>query len=522
MSCSRRRLPISCGWPNISLVDLNSVVPDRQLARVIARGYAKRHTLVPLSQEGRSLTVALADPNAAVVEDLARLTGLIVVPVAAPRKDIERAFTRLYDAPAEPPAARPADDESASRRGDEVLRAVLLQAIDTRTTDVHLEMFAEELRVRFRVDGVLRRPSLGALQAALDRNMREVISRVKILSRLDIAERRRPQDGSFQMAVDRNGRSVTIDLRVSIVPSHSGESVVIRILDRARAPRALADLDLAPDVLRALEDVLRRTSGIFLVSGPTGAGKTTTLYSCLMRLHRPEIRILTAEDPVEYVYDGLSQCEVNDDIGNTFAAYLRAFLRHDPEVILVGEIRDEATAEMAFRAAQTGHLLLSTLHTNTALAAWPRLVDLGVESSLIASCLAGVLSQRLARTVCAACARPCETPADEASAFFSVVPEGFVFVRGSGCTECGFTGYRGRMVIADLWVPDEQDLRLIARQAPFDEVRRSASRTTFSMAQDAHARLKAGRTTVEELARVLPYAAIAEHRERFSCRNISA
>jgi type IV pilus assembly protein PilB len=234
-----------------------------------------------------------------------------------------------------------------------------------------------------------------------------------------------------------------------------------------------------------------------------------------MRLHRPEIRILTAEDPVEYVYDELSQCEVNEDIGNTFAAYLRAFLRHDPEVIMVGEIRDEATAGMAFRAAQTGHLLLSTLHTNTALAAWPRLVDLGVESSLIASSLAGVLSQRLARTVCASCARPCETPAEEASAFFSAVPEAFVFVRGAGCADCGFTGYRGRMVIADLWVPDEQDLRLIARQAPFDEVRQSATRTTFSMAQDAHERLRAGRTTVEELARVLPYSAIAEHRQRY-------
>jgi type II secretory ATPase GspE/PulE/Tfp pilus assembly ATPase PilB-like protein len=176
---------------------------------------------------------------------------------------------------------------------------------------------------------------------------------------------------------------------------------------------------------------------------------------------------------------------------------------------------------MAFRAAQTGHLLLSTLHTNTALAAWPRLVDLGVESSLLASCLAGVLSQRLARRVCPSCARPCE-PAEETSAFFSAVPAEFVFVRGSGCADCGFTGYRGRMVIADLWVPDEQDLRLIARQAPFDDVRQSASRTTFSMAQDAHDRLKAGRTTVEELARVLPHSAIAEHRQRFSCRNISA
>jgi type IV pilus assembly protein PilB len=234
-----------------------------------------------------------------------------------------------------------------------------------------------------------------------------------------------------------------------------------------------------------------------------------------MRLHRPEIRILTAEDPVEYVYDQLSQSEVNDTIGNSFATYLRAFLRHDPEVIMVGEIRDEETAEMAFRAAQTGHLLLSTLHTNSAIAALPRLRDLQVESSLIGSSLIGVLSQRLVRRICKQCRQEVAAP-PEAADLFGTVPPGFAFYKGAGCAACGSTGYGGRMMVADLWVPDEEDMLLITRQAPFEEIRRSAERTTLSMADDAHERLRLGETTVEELMRVLPYTAIAEHRDRIT------
>ncbi len=252
------------------------------------------------------------------------------------------------------------------------------------------------------------------------------------------------------------------------------------------------------------------------MTGPTGSGKSTTLYACLLRLNRPEVRILTAEDPVEYVYDELSQSQVNPEIGNTFAGYLRAFLRHDPEVILVGEIRDEETAEMAFRAAQTGHLLLSTLHTNSAIEALPRLLGLRTESSLIASSLIGVLSQRLVRRICASCKTVDEPDPELTSEFFGRVPDGFTFYRGAGCVECGFTGYQGRMIVADLWVPDEHDQRLITRGAPFDEIRESARRTTFGMAEDAHERLRDGKTTMEDLLRVLPYSAVADHRARFA------
>jgi type IV pilus assembly protein PilB len=231
-------------------------------------------------------------------------------------------------------------------------------------------------------------------------------------------------------------------------------------------------------------------------------------------LNRPEIRILTAEDPVEYIYEELSQTEVDTGIGNTFAACLRAFLRHDPEVIMVGEVRDEETAEIAFRAAQTGHLLLSTLHTNSAVEALPRLLDLGVHPSLIASSLLGVLSQRLARQVCEHCARPDKPSPELVREFFGSTPPEIEFVRGAGCEACHHIGYRGRALIADLWMPDEKDHLLIMRKAPFEEIRTSAERTSISMAQDAYRRLRSKRTTLEELARILPYSAIVEHRQR--------
>jgi len=515
---------------NIPYVDLENILIDRELARTINRGYAKKHALVPVARNGSLLTVVMDDPTASsVIDDLARMTHYTITVVTASSRSIQRAFRRLYedatdqtetattviDTP-ESSDENATIDEAASRRADELFRFLLARAIDVGCSDIHLETLPSGLHIRFRVDGVLRRPQFGDVQFAFDQIRREVASRIKILAKLDIAERRRPQDGSFQASVDRHGSKIPIDLRVSVLPTYFGESIVIRILNRSRAGRALSDLDLSPAVLSRLSDILKRTAGIFLVTGPTGSGKSTTLYSCLMKLQRPEIRILTAEDPVEYVYDEVSQSEVDDQIGNTFASYLRSFLRHDPEVIMVGEIRDEATAEMAFRAAQTGHLLLSTLHTENALAALPRLLDLEIESSLIGSSLIGVMSQRLVRRVCDACRQPCTPPKELVAEFFTAVPSDLTFTHGAGCAACGHSGYKGRTLIVDLWVPDEHDLRLITKRAPFDEIAASATRTIFTMAQNANERLRAGRTTLEELLRVLPYAAVAEHRRRFS------
>ncbi len=520
----------------VECVDLESTAIDASLVRVISRSYARRHELVPVAASGGTLTVAIADPGARhSTEELARLTGMSIAVVTAPASAILRASRRLYDgessrgetigrsssaASAVPEAAAgipgrsPAGVDGSGHRGDVLFRQVLGLALERDASDIHLEMLASGVSLRLRVDGVLRRPSLGSLQEGLDRHAKEVVSRVKVLAALDIAERRRPQDGSFQLRVERGRALGIVDLRVSVVPSHSGESVVIRLLDRSRAPRALSDLDLSPLVAERLAAILRRTTGIFLVTGPTGSGKSTTLYSCLMRLNRPEIRILTAEDPVEYVYDGLSQSEVNPEIGNTFAGYLRAFLRHDPEVIMVGEIRDAETANMAFRAAQTGHLLLSTLHTNTAVAAVPRLLDLDVQPSLVATSLVGVLSQRLARRICSSCREPVAGSGPAVDELLGGAAEGLVFYRGAGCPACEFTGYRGRLLVADIWVPDDHDLMLVARRAPYDVLRRSARRTSVGMAEDALGRLRAGLTTPDELVRVLPYSAIVEHRAR--------
>jgi type IV pilus assembly protein PilB len=512
-------------------VDLDQVPVDRRLRRLINRSYARRHAVLPIVRRERSLTVATKNPSARhVMDDLARMTGLTVNIVVAGSGAMERAFRRLYDEPPgpgnggepDPIGGDAAADEqgrlsaadeltdATSRRADELFWRVLRNALDVGCSDLHLEALPSGMHVRYRIDGVLRRPHLGALHGMLDAHTREVVSRIKVLARLDIAERRRPQDGSFRVTIDHDGSRRAIDLRVSAIPSHSGESVVIRILDRTRAPRSIVDLDLSPDTARGLEEALSRTTGIFLVTGPTGSGKSTTLYACLMKLHRPEIRILTAEDPVEYVFEELSQSQVNDEIGNTFAAYLRAFLRHDPEVIMIGEIRDEATAEMAFRAAQTGHLLLSTLHTNSAIAALPRLLDLGIEASLIGSSLIGVLSQRLARRTCRRCREAHEPDPAALAALLPHGPAPARLWRGAGCQGCAFTGYRGRLILADLWIPDDQDLALITRGAPYDEVRASATRTTSSMAADALERLRMGETTAEELLRVLPYSAIVE------------
>ena len=534
----------------VPFIDLDSVTIDKILARIVNRGFARRNLLLPIAQVGRTLTVAMDDPTkTALVDDLARTTGMAITVVTGSSRGIQRALRRLYEEEAAEPEPRseareksetretrdgqPArlptsiepiagfvqvQDDQTGRRADDLFQQILVRAIESRGSDIHLEMLPGGLHLRFRVDGVLRQPDFGLTQQVFNRSAREIVSRIKILSKLDISERRRPQDGSFRFLIERGGAPRPVDLRVSTIPSFSGESVVIRILDRSGSPKGLDSLKLDEVMTTRIRQAMTRTTGIFLVTGPTGSGKSTTLYACLMHLNRPEIRILTAEDPVEYVYDEISQSEVNSDIGNTFAAFLRAFLRHDPEVIMVGEVRDEETAEMAFRAAQTGHFLLSTLHTNSALEALPRLLDLKVDPSLIASSLVGVMSQRLARQVCPDCLTPDTPSAELVGEFFGEFPPDIELVRGAGCDSCQSIGYRGRALVADLWIPDQHDHLLIMRKAPFEDLRISARRTTISMAQDAYSRLQARRTTLEELARVMPYSSIVEFREHVADR----
>jgi type II secretory ATPase GspE/PulE/Tfp pilus assembly ATPase PilB-like protein len=530
-----------CLQLDVAYVDLDRVALDRALTRLINRNYARRHWLVPIAQVGHVLTISMNDPTkTAVVDELTQLTGFVVSVVTSSHEAIKRAFKRLYEQSVDQPTAameaataaietiavsdqpeesggplksRYVEEYLQDKKADSAVRQLLALALERRCSDVHLETLAGRLHARFRIDGILQEIDLGPLQPVVDQGAREIISRVKVLAKLDIAERRRPQDGSFRVRLERKGETQNIDFRVSIVPSYYGESCVLRILDKSNAPTTIDQLGFSPAISTRLRQLLQRPSGILLVTGPTGSGKSTTLYAALMTTYRPEIRVLTAEDPIEYVYEQFSQSEVNERIGNTFARYLRAFLRHDPEVIMVGEIRDEDTAEMAFRAAQTGHLLLSTLHTNDAISSVTRLLDMKVDPNLLASSMLGVLAQRLARVVCPMCKQPYRPSVDLMREFFATEPEGLTFYRGTGCTNCNFTGYRGRTSIAELWVPSEEDVILISKTAQFDEVRASARRSTVSMAEDVIERLSSGKTNLEELIRVMPYSAVYQFRE---------
>jgi type IV pilus assembly protein PilB len=528
----------------IPFIEVDKAGINRQLVRVINSNYARRHVVVPVAQFGQMLTICMDDPtNQAVVDELAGSTGYVVNVVTSSQDSIKRAFQLLYgepmDVPLPPsppqsfsfvetlePAVSDQMDlgEGAFNRefvseyvhgtgAEAAVRQLLSIALEHHCSDLHMETLADRVQVRFRVDGILQELDLGPLQAVCDRGGNQIISRIKILSKLDIAERRRPQDGSFRARLDRDGEKQYIDFRVSILPGYYGESCVLRILDKKNAPKSVEELGFSPSITTGLVQLLKRPAGILLVTGPTGSGKSTTLYASLLAAYKPEIRVLTAEDPIEYVYDQFSQSEVNDRIGNTFARFLRSFLRHDPEVIMIGEIRDEETAEMAFRAAQTGHLLLSTLHTNDAISAVTRLRDLKVDPNMLASSLLGVLAQRLVRRICQQCRREDDPSPELLREFFDVKPAGLTFYRGSGCAACNGTGYKGRLSIAELWTPDQRDVILITKQVSFDQVRESAHRTTISMALDAMTRLSAGLTTLEELIRVMPYASVRQFRE---------
>jgi type IV pilus assembly protein PilB len=524
----RQALAMQLGIPYLAL---DRMTLDRTLTRFINRNYARRHTVVPVAVAGQMLTVCMDDPTQrGVVEELTRSTGKVVTVVTASHESIGRALIRLYDERRAEP--RPAEMlellseeqngptrskytiESALTQVDVLVRQLMSAAISRRASDIHLEMLSDRLQIRFRVDGVLEYLEPGELHDSCNRSAREVISRLKILGKLDISERRRPQDGSFRVKVERKGKQRGVDFRVSVLPSHYGESVVLRILDGQNAPSSLDQLSFPPAVANKLRELLNRSSGILLVSGPTGSGKSTTLYASLMTVSRPGIRILTAEDPIEYIFDNISQAEVNEQIGNTFAAYLRAFLRHDPEVIMVGEIRDHETAEMAFRAAQTGHLLLSTLHTTTASGAIARLLDMHIDPNTLASSLIGVVGQRLVRQICDNCKIAYEPAQPLLREFFDERPRGLRFYKGEGCASCNRTGYRGRLTVVELWQPSEADIVLISKSAPIEDIRASARKSTMSMAESAWLRLREGRTNLEELVRMLPYDVVVDFRQQ--------
>ncbi|MDB4512337.1 ATPase, T2SS/T4P/T4SS family, partial [Arenicella sp.] len=374
-----------------------------------------------------------------------------------------------------------------------LINALLTQAIRENASDIHLEAFEDESIVRLRVDGVLRdvlsprRELHGAL-----------VSRIKVMSKLDIAEKRLPQDGRMSLRVADH----PVDVRVSTLPTQHGERVVLRLLDKQSARLNLAKLGMPEDILETFEELINKPNGILLVTGPTGSGKTTTLYSGLNRLDRKRLNILTVEDPVEYDLNGVGQTQMNSKIGLTFASGLRSILRQDPDVVLVGEIRDLETAEISVQASLTGHLVLSTLHTNTAVGAVTRLVDMGVEPFLIASSLVGVLAQRLVRTLCPDCKQLHEPDESERELLGLQSDSQQQIYRSKGCVACDSIGYRGRIGIYELIEMTEGMRRLIHDQASEDEMIHHARKTSQGLMQSGFSRVLEGVTTLDEVFRV--------------------
>ena len=536
-----------CLQLHINFFDLDTIGVDRSLHTLINPRFARRSLVVPVARVGNTLVVAMDDPTrTAVVHDLKSSTGCEIEVITSTRASLRRALAQMYPGPVAVDSADQApmvagrepqplvgeahvlaleeienlsedrsvflDVQRTAESTTAIVRQLLTLAVERGASDIHLEAVDRGIQTRFRVDGVLQELEIERVAELLNLNRGKLMSRLKILSKLDIAERRRPQDGSFRARVERDGHTATVDFRISVIPGYYGESAVIRILDPRGLPQSVEALGLREPVGARVRQLLRSSTGIILVTGPTGSGKSTTLFGALKSVYQPGIKILTAENPIEYVCDAFRQHEVDDRLGNTFAKYLRSFLRHDPDVIMVGEIRDSETADLAFRAAQTGHLVLSTLHANDTISAVPRLQDLGVDANLITSSLLGVLSQRLVREVCVECRERYTPPADLLGEVIDSAPADFAWYRGRGCASCNYTGYRGRMILSELWTPNDADVVLINRGAPFEEIRQSALKSTLPMADDAAERLRQGRTNLEELIRALPHSALRQLR----------
>ena len=521
-----------CEQLNIPFVDLSRIEIDTTLNRIINYNYALRQNIVPIAKTETSLTLAMIDPtDQLVVDELKSFTKLKIDRVTSLSSDIKDAFERLYgrsefDQDISDDAILKVDesdleqcrnkerefDEEAAKRIDKVVQKILTIAMQKNASDIHFETSEMCMKIRFRIDGILRQLNLGNMQRVVDSYACEVVSRIKILGSLDIAERRLPQDGSFRSVVRRDNSTSKVDFRISVIPSYHGENIVIRILDKQKAPTALTDLSFSQPLHERMMDLLKNNSGIILVTGPTGSGKSTTLYASLMTTYEPGKKILTAEDPIEYVYDEFMQCEVKEKIGLSFAKYIRSFLRHDPEIILIGEIRDQETAEMAVRASQTGHLVLSSLHTTDALNSVNRLKGLGIGSDMIASSLLGVLSQRLVRKICANCKE--EYRPENFHEIMECLPDSLIHYKGTGCDQCDYTGYRGRMALAELWVPSSEDLSLILREKDHDQLFRSSLQSTLFMVDEALDKLREGSTTIDELLRVVPHAMFKQYTNR--------
>ncbi len=501
---------------NVPVVDLGKYEINAEVVRLLPEEMVQKHLALPINRVGAKLIVAVADPsNMAIIDAIGFKTGYAVELVLASEKDITSAINKYFDQSMEFKDIISELDEDLEVVREEDLEGldqesriddapvvklanfVLTDAIKRRASDIHIEPYEKEFRVRYRVDGVLyevMRPPL-KLRNALS-------SRLKIMSSLDIAERRLPQDGRIKLKV---GKGREMDFRVSVLPTIYGEKIVLRLLDKASLQLDMTKLGFEVEALKDFQEAIHRPFGMILVTGPTGSGKTTTLYSALSDLNKTTDNISTAEDPVEYNFAGINQVQIKEEIGLTFAASLRSFLRQDPDIIMVGEIRDYETAEIGVKAALTGHLVLSTLHTNDAPSTVTRLLNMGIEPFLVSSSLNLILAQRLARRICANCKEEIKIPS-KALVDAGMKPERIKNAhpgRGKGCDECNGTGFRGRVALYEV-MPVKEDLKdLILRGGSALDVKREAIRLGMkTLRQSGLSKIEEGVTTLEEVLRV--------------------
>ncbi len=506
-------------------VDLDGVEVDETILKIIPGDIARKYTILPVSKAGATVTLAMIDPtNVFAMDDVKFMTGYRVEPVVASERQIRASIDAFYgsthaielkkvmeevteDAETDLEVLEEEEDldldtleaESEQAPVVKLVNIVLTDAIKRGASDIHIEPYERDYRVRYRIDGVLyemMHPPLKLKEA--------ITSRVKIMARLDIAEKRLPQDGRIKIKTRIQGRVKDLDFRVSVLPTIYGEKVVMRLLDKDKLMLDMTKLGFETESLRKFENAIFKPYGMVLVTGPTGSGKTNTLYSALQRLNTAEVNIMTAEDPVEFNLEGINQVQMRERIGLNFASTLRSFLRQDPNIVLVGEIRDFETAEVAIKAAMTGHLVLSTLHTNDAPSTINRLMNMGIEPFLVATSVHLIVAQRLVRRICSFCKEPIEVPTAALVDFGFTEQEtkGLNLFRGRGCERCSQTGYRGRIALYEVMECSDDTRELILSGASAIELRQHAIENgMISLRASGRQKIRDGVTTIEEVVR---------------------
>nr|WP_038047373.1 type IV-A pilus assembly ATPase PilB [Thermoanaerobaculum aquaticum] len=510
------------GVPSINLRNFEI---DPAVAKLIPEDQARKHNIIAILKTGQTLTVAMADPtNIFAVDDITFSTGFKVDPVVASEEAIREAIDKVYGSTREVELKKVMEDlatveeealelleeeeeldvaelakESTEAPVVRLVNIILTDAIKRGASDIHIEPYEKTFRVRYRIDGILQEimtPPLRLKDA--------ITSRIKILAKLDIAEKRLPQDGRIKLKAKVEGRTRELDYRVSTVPTLFGEKVVLRLLDKENLRLDMTKLGFEKSSLKKFEDAILKPYGMVLVTGPTGSGKTNTLYSAISRINTPEVNIMTAEDPVEFQLPGVNQVQMKESIGLNFAAALRAFLRQDPNIILVGEIRDFETAEIAIKAALTGHLVLSTLHTNDAPSTISRLMNMGIEPFLVATSVNVIAAQRLVRRICSNCKEEVEVPIQGllSVGFSEAEAHSLKVYRGRGCDRCGNTGYKGRVGLFEVMEITDDIRELILSGATVVELRRKAiEEGMITLRQSGLHKIREGITTIEEVVR---------------------